>query len=327
MRIFRTHDRIYGNAEIREPLLLELIRSTPVQRLKKISQSGMWFITRRGVATTRFEHSIGVTVLLKRLGAPAEEQAAGLLHDLGHTAFSHVADVLMHNRDHTFHESFQKTLIDASEIPAILERHGLSPKTILQLERFPLLEKKLPELCADRLDYSIRDMAQTGVSRNRIRHYVREINVVGNTIAFRQKNTAEQFALDFIRTDQTYWSSARQLLNMRLLADALRTGLDERALQLDDLFTDDPAVLKKLRAAKNREIDRTLKLIQRPPAIFNAPNKPEFRLIGKIRFVEPAYLRADNTLGRVGKKGPLKNKIRKYVARAQQGHLIRLAKT
>jgi len=49
--------------------------------------------------TTRFDHSVGVMLLIRKLGAgssPAsallKEQVAALLHDVSHTAFSHVID-------------------------------------------------------------------------------------------------------------------------------------------------------------------------------------------------------------------------------------------
>lgn len=39
-----------------------------------------------------YDHSMGVFVILRARGAPLEEQIAGLLHDVSHTAFSHVGD-------------------------------------------------------------------------------------------------------------------------------------------------------------------------------------------------------------------------------------------
>src|SRR3989344_8664366 len=87
-----TKDSVYGDEEIKEEVLIELINSKPFQRLKGISQQGMprelWFTH----VNSRYEHSIGVLIILRRLNAGLEAQVAGLLHDVSHTAFSHVVD-------------------------------------------------------------------------------------------------------------------------------------------------------------------------------------------------------------------------------------------
>lgn len=63
-----------------------------MQRLKGISQFRIPDKYYFKDNYSRFEHSIGVMVLLGKLGASQEEQIAGLLHDVSHKAFSHVYD-------------------------------------------------------------------------------------------------------------------------------------------------------------------------------------------------------------------------------------------
>ena len=52
-----------------------------------------------------FEHSLGVYLLLRRLGADRREQVAGLLHDISHTAFSHAVDFLISSGSRTITSS------------------------------------------------------------------------------------------------------------------------------------------------------------------------------------------------------------------------------
>ncbi|HUB93002.1 MAG TPA: HD domain-containing protein [Verrucomicrobiae bacterium] len=85
-------DRVYGSAEVNSNVLLDLINSQPVQRLKGIAQFGIPDEFYHKQNYSRYEHSVGVMILLQRLGASEEEQIAGLLHDVSHTAFSHVID-------------------------------------------------------------------------------------------------------------------------------------------------------------------------------------------------------------------------------------------
>ena len=103
-------DIVYGDVEIDEPVLIELINSDALQRLKHINQAGASkYIMPKPV--TRFEHCVGAMILLKRLGASLEEQIAGLLHDVPHTAFSHVIDFVFKtckldylDKNHNYHE-------------------------------------------------------------------------------------------------------------------------------------------------------------------------------------------------------------------------------
>lgn len=155
-------DSLWGEFEILEPVLVELVESAPVLRLKGIHQAGAsYYLFASGRSVTRYEHSLGVMRLLQLLDAPLEEQIAGLLHDVPHTAFSHTVDALFPNEEHNFHESLHHEVISNSEIPVILERHGIPLHAAMEPDRFVSLERPLPDLCADRVDYALRDMSAT----------------------------------------------------------------------------------------------------------------------------------------------------------------------
>ena len=96
-------DSIYGE-HIVEGVLEELIVSKPVQRLKGIHQGGASYLVNEKWDVTRFDHSIGVMLLIKALGGSLEEQIAGLLHDVSYTAFSHVIDFVLDCKDEDYHE-------------------------------------------------------------------------------------------------------------------------------------------------------------------------------------------------------------------------------
>jgi len=163
------NDRVYGINIIQEPVLIELINSKPIQRLKGINQAGASQYAIEGKTVTRYEHSLGVMILLKKLGASIEEQIAGLLHDIPHTAFSHVIDFVFKdtNPNHEFHEKFHKKIILQSEIPTILKKFNfVDIDRILDEHNFSLLEKSLPDLCADRIDYTLRHSFATHLIEN-----------------------------------------------------------------------------------------------------------------------------------------------------------------
>ena len=153
----RWHDRVYGDVAIEEPGILDLIGCPSFQRLKGIRQAGPSALAFPFKNVTRFDHSLGVYVLLRRLEADAREQVAGLLHDVSHTAFSHAVDFVVSSREQDHHEQLKPLMLDRPDITAALARLGYSPSDFYNDSIYPLLEQPLPALCADRLDYFLRD--------------------------------------------------------------------------------------------------------------------------------------------------------------------------
>lgn len=140
----RLHDPVYGPVVLDEPLLIDLYRSEAVQRLGSIYQSGITAFINPTRRTTRLDHSVGVMSLLHKMGAGVLEQAAGLIHDVPHTAFSHVVDFLFPNQEHTFHEAHRESVVAASDLPEILNRHGLDWRTVSDAEQFYSWSNRCP---------------------------------------------------------------------------------------------------------------------------------------------------------------------------------------
>ena len=92
-------DKVYGDVVFKERILVDLINTDLMKRLKRVNQGGPFVLLRpdhewRKFKTTRFDHSVGVCVLLKKFNSSLKEQIAGLLHDVSHTVFSHSLDFL-----------------------------------------------------------------------------------------------------------------------------------------------------------------------------------------------------------------------------------------
>ena len=115
-------DKVYGTIEISEQVLMDLINSPTLQRLKAVHQQGMPKEYYHLPVFSRFDHSVGVLILLKSLNASIEEQIAGLLHDISHTAFSHLVDWVIGNPSkQDSQDSSYFEVLKNSEIPKILE--------------------------------------------------------------------------------------------------------------------------------------------------------------------------------------------------------------
>lgn len=278
-------DKIYGTVAITDPVLCDLIRSAPLERLKKINQFGLpdefYFLKN----FSRYDHCVGVMLLLRMLGASLEEQVAGLLHDVSHTAFSHLVDWLVGSGpEESFQDNQHERFIVSSEIPTILARHGLDVARIVDYHHFTLLEQAIPALCADRIDYSLREVTPTSLARQ----LFSDLTVRDNQIVFKSKESALVFARHFLERQKNHWGSFEAVSRYQLFAKALRRAMDLHLISFEDFWRDDEYVMSKVNVSADAEIQNLLSLLRHKSlAAWPKQSKPTHK---KFRYVDPLYI-------------------------------------
>lgn len=282
-------DRIYGKIEIKEKVIKDLILTKPLQRLKKISQDGAPHFIQPIRNVNRFEHSVGVWYLSSRFNRPIEEQIACLLHDVPHTAFSHVADLVFEDEHHEFHEKFAEEIILKSEIPGILKKHGVSLKKVLQKEKFALLENKLPDISFDRWDYFMRDgLMMNFLPKTLINEFLQNIYLSKDKLYFRDLKLASIFAILFASFSRLIWLDPTSHGSFFIIANALKIALGKKLITEQDFFTNDELLMSKLRKANNSQIDKLLdRLKPGKEFVYASQEEAEFFGPNKPRFVDP----------------------------------------
>src|SRR3954470_2850150 len=130
-------DRVYGDVTIEDPRLLALIACPTFQRLRGIRQAGPSAFAFPFKTVTRYEHSLGVYLLLDRLGADRRERVAGLLHDVSHTAFSHAVDFVFASEEQDHHEGLKPEFLDRPDIAEALARLGFAPSDFFDDSVYP----------------------------------------------------------------------------------------------------------------------------------------------------------------------------------------------
>lgn len=243
----KVSDLIYGTFEL--PLLFaDLLTSAAIRRLAGIHQSGAIFLVNPDISHSRLEHSIGVMLLIRMLGGSELEQVAGLIHDISHTAFSHVGDYVFNNKEENYHEQvFEPVLLD-SDIPEILEKYGYHIDQILK-GRFSLLEQPLPYLCADRLDYTLRDAHHAGlITRQSARAFLNSIKTQDGKIMVTDQEQAEWINHTFERLNKEVFNFPLYVYANQQMAFLIRHFLDKEILSTADLLKDDTFLLNKIRS-------------------------------------------------------------------------------
>jgi uncharacterized protein len=276
-------DKIYGKVLITDRVLIELINSDPIQRLKKINQFGIPNKYYHLKNYSRYEHSVGVMILLRILGASIEEQIAGLLHDASHTAFSHVYDwVVGSGARENAQDKHQKKYI-LSNLKTVLEKHSFSAKRIANYKNFKLLERNVPILCADRVDYGFREMDLDSAKK-----CFQNLTAKDNRIVFKDKKEARIFGEAFLKCQTNHWGGLEAVSRYEIFSTALKIALKEKIISKDDFWTTDDEVINKIVGSNNNEIKRLLKILTNK-SLKDFPRKKKVTH-KKFRYADPDFL-------------------------------------
>jgi uncharacterized protein len=172
-------DPVHRYVHVRDRVIWDLIATPEFQRLRRIKQLGTTNITFHGAEHSRFNHSLGVYEIVRRIINNFQDRphwnnedrllcmCAALLHDLGHGPFSHSFEKVF-KLDHEYYT--QAIILGDTGVHKILER--VSPgfaqevaDVIAKTHSNKLVVSLISsQIDADRMDYLQRDAYFTGVS-------------------------------------------------------------------------------------------------------------------------------------------------------------------
>ena len=301
----RIEDKIYGKFEV-EGVLEELINTKVVQRLKNIHQGGASYLVNPNWNVTRYEHSIGKMIFIKLIGGSLEEQIAGLLHDISHTAFSHVVDFALNKSNEDYHEEIFERIVETSDIPKILTKHGYDYKDILYNEKkWTILERSAPALCADRIDYTLRDMYSYGyISLVAIKNFLDSLEVKDGEIVINSINAAEWFVNTYYKEVIGFFLNPLNIYAYNRLSNALKVALDNDIITLEDLLQDDNYVLHILKNSKNQEIRSLIKSLNYDVKVVEDKDEYDIHQVNKLRLIDPTVI-IDGVICKASEKSTL----------------------
>ncbi|MBI2672189.1 HD domain-containing protein [Candidatus Woesearchaeota archaeon] len=282
-------DTVYGKEEIKEQVLVELISSATIQRLKKISQFGMPAEYFHLPVFSRYDHSVGVLIFLRRLGADIKEQIAGLLHDVSHTAFSHVIDWVLGNPSkEDYQDKMHFEFIKDSEIPYILAKYGFDFHEVCNPKNFSLLERESPSLCADRVDYALREFAlrfDPEIAKTCFKSLLSK----NNCIVFNSVEPARIFSDFYSRCQKENWGSDQAKSRYHILSEILKRAIFKETVTMRDLKKTDREVISLLENSNDDEILSGLNLLKNGFKTEETENEGII-LQKKFRYVDPEIL-------------------------------------
>lgn len=219
VKVFK--DPVHRYVRVVDQVIWDLIATPEFQRLRRIKQLGTTYLTFHGAEHTRFNHSLGVYEIVRRIINKFEHRpewnreerllclCAALLHDLGHGPFSHSFEKVF-DLDHEIFT--QNIILGETTVNQVLTK--LAPDfpqkvadVIAKVYDDQLVVSIISsQIDADRMDYLLRDAYYTGVSYGKfdMERILRVMRPDENQVVI--KSTGMHAVEDYIMSRyQMYW--------------------------------------------------------------------------------------------------------------------------
>lgn len=284
------------------PVFIKELINTP--EFKRLSNVGMncgceytsFPIFSKGKNYTRYEHSIGVALIIWHFTKDIKQSIAGLLHDISSPVFAHVIDFL--NGDHETQESTEEKteeiIENSKEIQKILKKYNLSTKDVYDYHMYPIADNDSPLLSADRLEYTLGNSFYYGFKpmeeiKEMYDDLVISINEFGQSeISFSTLDKSMEFTAVSIENSRVYTCNADRF-SMQYLADLLKLAVNKNVISMKDLYTVEDEVVDKLQ--KDEELKSKWNDFINFSQIFTSKEKPEdgywVNIPAKKRYINP----------------------------------------
>ncbi len=298
---------IYGDTEVFEPALLDLIHSKVFTRLKKIHQYGVDHYIHDTIAPyTRYTHSLGVFFLLRKYGASLKEQMAGLLHDVSHTVFSHVGDhviaqlnnKLFDQNDDAYQDCVHVSYLKQTDIAPILVRHRVAIEDMDHKNgSYAMLERELPDMCADRLEYVLYGGYIEGwLTESEIHTLINTLHYEDGNWFFDDAIQAKKFAELSIRLCEEIFTPEWNVGSYEWAAKGLLRAVELGVISMHDIhFGCDDDMWQVLCRSNDSVIQKSVHNILHAKSLYREGTKDSFDLhyVAKFRGINPWVKSAD----------------------------------
>jgi len=222
------------------------------------------------------------------------------LHDVSHTAFSHVIDFVLENKAEDYHEEIFIDVITKSEIPLILKKYNFDYEhLLLNTATWNLLEQPAPDLCADRVDYTLRDMYTYGqASLEEIQKFLNDMIVHQEKMCLQSIERAEWFVKTYYQEVLDFFMDPLNIYAYDKLSKTLKLALDKKIITLTDFLKEDHELIELMKSSNDRQVQSLLKQLHPYVKVrvsqseFDIHQKNKARLIDPLLYVENQLIKA-----------------------------------
>lgn len=202
---------------------------------------------------SKFEHSIGVALIVWHFTKSEEQAVAALLHDISTPAFAHTIDFM--NGDYETQESTEDLtatfIMESDEIKAILNDYGIKIESILNYHDYSIADNDSPKISADRLEYTICNLMNFGfIDKEEAEEFYNNILVGINEyneqeLVFRSEKIAISFANLALKNSHMYVSDPSRA-SKEFLSELLKKAINFDIIKKEDLYRSEFFIIEKL---------------------------------------------------------------------------------
>ncbi|RJR27197.1 hypothetical protein C4561_02800 [candidate division WWE3 bacterium] len=286
----KIHDIVWSEQIIEGKDVIRIIKHPAMQRIKNIWISAYGYLFDMKRNATRYDHSLGVYLLLRHFGASKEEQVAGLIHDVSHTALSHVSTYALQGKytGTEFHELEQEKFIFESGLGSLLSDLGYNPSELLHSEKYSFLENNLPDICADRLDYALRDSLHLQIlSKQQVDFVLENLKIINKEFIFKNADAAFTYSFAFYLLNLMHYGSPAEAHFNNDFGELIKYAVKKGVLHEKDWFSDDVKVINRLKVSSDKKIKKWLSSYNNKLAVYEDRKNPTKVFPKKIRIVDP----------------------------------------
>lgn len=255
--------------------LVEYANVKEMQRLKGISMVSACEHTKLipyKFFHTRYEHSIGVALIVWNFTKDKKQAIAGLYHDIATPSFSHVVDFLHgdYEKQETTENLTEKIIKESTEIQRLLKRDNIKADEIADYHIYVIADNDSPKLSADRLEYTLSDglVTQDAFSVEAIDRIYKDITVLKNEdgeneIGFKHLGIAEEYIERASKMWHLFSGNNENNMIMQFWTDILKKMSKEKYITEEDLYKySEEEIVNKIRNCDNKEIVNAFRIFE-----------------------------------------------------------------
>lgn len=287
--------------------LIEYANVPEMQRLKGISMVSACEHTKLipyKFFHTRYEHSLGVALIIWHFTKDKKQTIAGLYHDIATPSFSHVVDYLHgdYEKQESTEELTQTVIKESKEIMKLLNRDNILLEEIVDYHIYPIADNNSPRLAADRLEYTLSDglVTQDAFSLESIDRIYNDLRVLKNEdgedeIGFVDIKIAEEYLQRASIMWHLFSGNSENNMIMQFWTDILKKMAEEKYITEKDLYKfSEKEIVDKIKKCPNERIRKAFEIFANSTEVgrseVEVKDKYCISIKAKKRFTNPLVL-------------------------------------